>query len=152
MAANLPRVTRETENDIVEVSIIGSRQEEIDLELLPVEDDEKGEAQLEEVHVAANRRDEIAALIEIDAFEPLDALGMEPGSNILPARVVDTEERSRFVAKDIATYTTDASYAPSSASPTATMIDLAAWCWTCGARSSTYRRRMWSVASLRRNG
>ena len=36
----------------------------------------EGEDQLEKVRVAANRRDEIAALVEFDAFEPLGALDM----------------------------------------------------------------------------
>ena len=97
------------------------------MEVLPAElDDEAGETPLEEARVEKNRRDEIAALVEFGAFEALDALDMEPGTKLLPTRFVDTEEKSRFVAKEIATYATDAFYAPSSTSPTARMIDLAA--------------------------
>ena len=93
----------------------------------PVElDDVAGEKALEEARVEKNWQDESAALVEFEAFEASNALDVEPGTKLLPSRFVDTEEKSRFVAKEIATSATDAFYSPSSTSPTARMVDLTA--------------------------
>jgi hypothetical protein len=80
---------------------------------------------LEEKRVNENRRSEIAILTEMEVFEVVAVAGIDR-KLVLGTRMVDTKEKSRFVAKEIARYKTTEFYAPASTSATVRVVDILA--------------------------
>ena len=68
---------------------------------------------------------EIQALKKFDASEAVDASAFE-GGKVLPTRSVDTVGKSRFVAKEPKTWSTDENYAQAMTMATNRLIDVVA--------------------------
>lgn len=65
-------------------------------------------------------------LNKFDVFEVVDSQ-LAKKYPVLSTRMVDTDEKSRFVAREIAEYRNNDFYAPSSASATTRMVDIDAF-------------------------
>ena len=125
MRENLPRVHYETEDCPEEQALLLAHLAGTDLELLPSATG-SGEEDIEETRVQWNRQKELEELEKFEAYVVIRSSEMPVGARVLPTRFVDTAEKSRFVAKEIATYRTDEFFAPSSTAPTSRMIDILA--------------------------
>merc|ERR1712086_552500 len=108
-----------TEDDEDEKDLVEKLADELNTDDLDMGDGEE----LEEERVKANRRKEVKILAEMGVFEVVRREGVER-HKILGTRMVDTNEKRRFVAKEIATYKTTDFYAQASTSATVKMIDI----------------------------